>query len=160
MSTKAVRNAIIAVLQGIDGSTTVADRYTYDFTGTGQVESGKRKAPPTSRLPYACVYLANLGESDRGIPTSQLDQRGTFIVTAWMRAQPHHSGSRQDIAEDLLDDITLALRRSPTLGLNSTVTHTRNMVPLEADDRTPGPDTSAYAIVVGTVTVNWRENRP
>lgn len=159
MSTKAVRQAIVAALQTING---IAGGYTYDLSRVDpdQVQSGKFQAPPTARLPFACVYLANLGETDRGVPTNRLEQRGTFIVTAWAQSLAHHQGRRQDAAEDLLDDLTLALRRTPTLGLDSTVTHTRNLVPLEATNQTPGPGSTSLAIVVGTITVIWREARP
>jgi hypothetical protein len=158
MSTKAVRQAIIAALQTIDGT----GDYTYDLSRTAppQVESGRRQAPPHNRLPYATVYLASSGETDRGVPTNALEQRASYIVTAWAATKPHHAGSRQDAAEDLIDDITLALRRRPTLNLDRTVSHTRNLVPLTPEDQTPGPGSTALAIVVGTVTVTWRELRP
>lgn len=153
MSTKAIRKAIVAQLAAnIDGT----GDYTYNMSRTGPAQwvSGKFDKPPHNRLPFGCVYTAAIEEKP-GRRADKLDQDATFVATAWAQGSPRDEESRQDAAEDLLDDIRRALRADITLGgLVLYLTVSATTMPLEMQE-----DHADYGVCIVVINVVYREAR-
>ena len=66
-----IASAMTSVLQGIDGS----GSYTYDLSGTGQVEQLDLAGPPVSRVrPYVAYYLGPRQDIRNGADESSRSQ--------------------------------------------------------------------------------------
>ena len=69
-----IASAMTTVLQGIDGT----GSYTYDLSGTGQVEQLDLAGPPVSRVrPYVAYYLGPRQDIRNGAG-ADLSRRGTL----------------------------------------------------------------------------------
>lgn len=155
MSTKDVRNAIIATLAGINGPT---GGYTYSLAASEQVKSGKYERPPAV-APFACVWTAQV-EEEHGPTLGDREQQGTFMVRAWVSpANPKAPAARQDAAEDLLDDLRRALRANPRLDGGSGPTCIRHLVSLQPleDGIIATTNGQSFGIVLAAITVTWKE---
>lgn len=151
MSTKSIRQAIVAQIATINGE---AGGYTHSLTGTNQVKSGKYKRPPAGRGPFVCVWTAQVDENLGPVLTDR-EQIGTFIVLGWIQDSPKHPDARQDAAEDLMDDIRRALRATPRL--DGTVTKfTVSASPFE-DEADQGTERASYGVTMLAISATWRE---
>lgn len=155
MSTKAVRHAVIALLAGINGAT---GGYSVDLSAVDgasrpvQVLAGKYLRPPAT-VPFACVWVQQVDE-DSSVVLSKREQTGTLMVRAWAAATPKDIGARQDIADDLMDDLRRALRASPTLS-GTVIRFTAAATSWEDEQST---DKQTYAQVLLAITAIWRES--
>jgi len=109
-----IASALSTVLSGINGS----GSYTYDLSGTGQVEQLDLAGPPISRVrPYVAFYLG--GRQDvRGGQGADLSQYGQTLSIDLLGVVTGGSqpGTAVAAANNLEADIILALHSSRNLG--------------------------------------------
>lgn len=150
MGTKAITHAIAALLAGIDGT----GDYTHDLTGDRQVAVGMYAEPPTTALPFVCVWLVEVSE-EPGPTTRSYTQSGQWAVRAWVRGHAHQHEARMDAAMDLADDIRRALRADPSLDGNVD-SHSTSLTAWDEGHQKRGTR-QPLGLVQAFVAATWRE---
>ena len=109
-----IASAMTTVLQGIDGT----GSYTYDLSGTGQVEQLDLAGPPVSRVrPYVAYYLGPRQDirNGAGADLSQYGQTLTVDLVAVVTGGAAPSAA-VTAANNMEADIIRALHGSRNLG--------------------------------------------
>ena len=109
-----IASAMTTVLQGIDGT----GSYTYDLSGTGQIEQLDLDGPPISRVrPYVAFYLG-ARQDIRGGAGADLSQYGQTMTVDLVGVVTGGSdpGAAGQAANNLEADIIRALHGSRNLG--------------------------------------------
>lgn len=144
-----IGNGILAALQSIDGS----GDFTLDLSGQGQALKGKYKRPPGA-TPAACFWFERVDE-DWGPTQADLSEAGVWAILAWTKPMPKDPATRQDQAEELLENIRTALRADLTLGGN-VLFHLASGASWEGE-AAQTPDMQSHGICMVVVTATWRE---
>ena len=109
-----IASALTTILQGIDGT----GSYTYDLSGTGQVEQIDLAGPPVSRVrPYVAYYLG-ARQDIRGGAGADLSQYGQTMTVDLVGVVTGGTdpGAAVQAANDMEADIIRALHASRNLG--------------------------------------------
>lgn len=153
-----VREAILTQLRLVDGTSprngTSGAAFVWNLAANeGQVKSGKYSRPPASP-PFACCWLDRIDESF-GPTLDERQQIGSFVVLGFAGNFPKDPAARQRAAEDLLNDIRGALRRSPRLG--GTVDHFTASAAAWENAAAQGTEQASYGTAAIAITATWRE---
>lgn len=109
-----IASALTTILQGINGT----GSYTYDLSGTGQVEQIDLAGPPVSRVrPYVAYYLG-ARQDIRGGAGADLSQYGQTMTVDLVGVVTGGTdpGAAVQAANDMEADIIRALHASRNLG--------------------------------------------
>jgi hypothetical protein len=166
MPDTALRSGLLRIVSTLATITTVGG-YTFDLSGTNQVQIGRYMQPP-SASPSApatgspWVMVAFREELDWGRRGRDTSRRATYDVIGWVRGTSLPGGSdsiahRAEAATALYDDISSALLADTRMGGLAEDLVVRGAA--FNDDVVPGTS-GRYGIVVAlvTVTFRWRED--
>lgn len=106
---RTIRDSLISAIQLVNG----APSYDHDLSGADQVVHGRAAFPP--RLPCLMIFGARSATTEENAQLGHLTRPHTWTLWGSVAAPSTAPGAGEAEAEDLFDDVCIAIMADPTL---------------------------------------------